>query len=123
MKQFTNKQVNAISERLYDWISDKSGDEPCFRRVSTELIKLGLSHVLYETDENGQIRKSELDAILPRLIAQVKSIGVDKENNSKSYYFSLPAKTKTTVYNYVILGLDSSNASILPSIIKDCIAN
>ena len=123
MKQFTDKQVNAISERLYDWISEKSGDEPCFRRVSTELIKLGLSRVLYETNENGQIRKSELDAILPRLIAQVKNIGSGKENNSNSYYHSLPGKTKITVYNYVLLGLNSSSASILPSIIKDCIAN
>ena len=126
MKHFTEEHVNYISENLYDWISDKNGDNPWFREASISLIRLGLSKVSYRAEKNGNIKLSDINAILPRLMIQINNIGVNAEKCKEpdNIYLSLPEKTRTEIYDYVMESLrHGDDGTLLSGIIKNHILN
>ncbi len=115
MNQFTEKQISQISCELYDWVSDKDGDDLIFREAGISLIALGLQTVLFKTNKAGQINKSEAKKLMSRLI-----ISIDHYNRSSGnaipaevIYSRLPDKTQDFIYTYVMTSLMATGSADL----------
>ncbi len=117
MKHFTEKQIEYISAELYNWISGIEDDELDKKNVMLDLLSIGLSRVTYKTNRAGFIKKSDLDALLPRLILSLNSIGIIEGDDSA--YHTMPYSKRVEIYNSVIYDLNKSG-TILSSIVQHC---
>ena len=106
MANFTKKQISNISKDLYDWISDKDGDEPLFREAAINLIALGLDEIRFDSSRNGRVKPCDIECLLPQLIQHINTISTRKDKDN-SLYLSLPPKTQKSIHDYVVYSLKS----------------
>lgn len=126
MKHFTKEQISNISQVLYDYISDKNGDNPMFRDAGISLIASGLQSVVFKTNKAEQISKSEAKKLMNRLLLSIKEYNCRSGHiiSAEDSYSRLPIKTRSLLYNYVMRSLTGTvNADLLANIVCEHINN
>lgn len=126
MKHFTKEQISNISQVLYDYVSDKDGDNPMFREAGISLIALGLQSVVFKTNKAEQISKSEAKKLMSRLIISINHYNCSSEHiiSTEVSYSHLPIKTRNFIHNYVMRSLiGTENADLLANIVCEHINN